>query len=91
VLVRDARELATAETVIRAAVGTDETTTDTYRRLVSAAIGDRMTALSSTIRALEDAGIRAEDVALRRPTLDEVFIHLTGEDNAIDHTQEASR
>ncbi len=30
-------------------------------------------------RALEDAGIVAEDVALRRPTLDEVFLRLTGQ------------
>ena len=30
------------------------------------------------MRELEDVGEVAEDVALRRPTLDEVFLHLTG-------------
>jgi ABC-2 type transport system ATP-binding protein len=30
------------------------------------------------VRALDDAGIGAEDIALRRPTLDEVFLRLTG-------------
>jgi ABC-2 type transport system ATP-binding protein len=30
------------------------------------------------MRALQDAGIAAEDIALRRPTLDEVFLQLTG-------------
>jgi len=27
---------------------------------------------------LSDVGIEAEDVAVRRPTLDEAFLHLTG-------------
>jgi ABC-2 type transport system ATP-binding protein len=29
------------------------------------------------VRALDDAGIAADDVALRRPTLDEVFLRMT--------------
>jgi ABC-2 type transport system ATP-binding protein len=52
---------------------------DTDRRLLSAPVADRMEALSGVVRALQEAGIDAEDVALRRPTLDEVFLHLTGE------------
>jgi ABC-2 type transport system ATP-binding protein len=50
---------------------------DPDRRLLSAPVTDRMAALSGVVRALEEAGIEAEDVALRRPTLDEVFLHLT--------------
>ncbi|MEU5624899.1 ATP-binding cassette domain-containing protein [Streptomyces tendae] len=50
---------------------------DADRRLLSAPVSDRMAALSGVVRALEEAGIEAEDVALRRPTLDEVFLHLT--------------
>ncbi|MFC8082529.1 MULTISPECIES: ATP-binding cassette domain-containing protein [Streptomyces] len=57
---------------------------DTDRRLLSAPVTDRMAALSGVVRALEEAGIEAEDVALRRPTLDEVFLHLT------DRTKEAA-
>ncbi|WP_163015875.1 ATP-binding cassette domain-containing protein [Streptomyces sp. Tu 4128] len=56
---------------------------DPDRRLLSAPVTDRMTALSGVVRALEEAGLEAEDVALRRPTLDEVFLHLT------DRTEEA--
>jgi len=37
-----------------------------------------MASLTATVRALDDAGIEAGDIALRRPTLDEVFLHLTG-------------
>ncbi|MFK0118661.1 ATP-binding cassette domain-containing protein [Streptomyces sp. NPDC090994] len=51
--------------------------TDADRRLLSAPVTDRMAALTGVVRALEGAGIEAEDVALRRPTLDEVFLHLT--------------
>ncbi|MEV0239577.1 ATP-binding cassette domain-containing protein [Streptomyces sp. NPDC050674] len=53
---------------------------DADRRLLSAPVTDRMEALFGVVRALEEAGIEAEDVALRRPTLDEVFLHLTGDD-----------
>jgi len=56
---------------------------DPDRRLLSAPVTDRMAALSGVVRALEVAGLEAEDVALRRPTLDEVFLHLT------DRTKEA--
>ncbi|MEU9590434.1 ATP-binding cassette domain-containing protein [Streptomyces sp. NPDC048219] len=57
---------------------------DPDRRLLSAPVTDRMAALSGVVRALREAGIEAEDVALRRPTLDEVFLHLT------DHAEEAA-
>ncbi|GAA2388106.1 ATP-binding cassette domain-containing protein [Streptomyces coeruleofuscus] len=58
-------------------------TVDTDRRLLSAPVIDRMEALSGVVRALQEAGIEAEDVALRRPTLDEVFLHLTGDDRRV--------
>jgi ABC-2 type transport system ATP-binding protein len=41
-------------------------------------VRDRVAALTEAARALHAAGIAVEDVALRRPTLDEVFLHLTG-------------
>ncbi|RDL10449.1 hypothetical protein DER30_3947 [Streptomyces sp. HB202] len=37
-----------------------------------------MAALTRTVRVLDEAGIEAEDIAVRRPTLDEVFLSLTG-------------
>ena len=66
---------------------------DADRRLLSAPAPDRMAALTRTVRALEDAGIEAEDIAVRRPTLDEVFLALTGPlgapDGAADTTDVA--
>ena len=41
--------------------------------------------LASVAGALGDAGLAVEDLSLRQPTLDEVFLTLTGE--AIDHDE----
>ncbi|MET9108415.1 ATP-binding cassette domain-containing protein [Streptomyces zhihengii] len=74
VTLRDPRQLARAAALLPGEAAVDEN-----RRLVSAAVTDRMTALTATVRALEAAGVEAEDIAVRRPTLDEVFLHLTKE------------
>jgi len=50
---------------------------DPDARRVSVAVADRMAALADALSLLRDAGIEAEDVNLRRPTLDEVFLRLT--------------
>lgn len=34
--------------------------------------------LTGIVRALDDAGVHLEDIGVRRPTLDEVFLGLTG-------------
>ncbi|MFF7180231.1 ATP-binding cassette domain-containing protein [Streptomyces sp. NPDC008121] len=73
VVLRDAGRLAEAARLLPSA----EVAVDTDLRRISAPVADRMGALSETVRALEAAGIEAEDIALRRPTLDEVFLHLT--------------
>ncbi|MFJ5557971.1 ATP-binding cassette domain-containing protein [Streptomyces sp. NPDC093250] len=79
VVLRDAGHLGAAVALLP--VPKDAVTVDTDRRLLSAPVADRMAALTGVVRALQDAGIEAEDIALRRPTLDEVFLHLTGPDN----------
>ncbi|MFF4787966.1 ATP-binding cassette domain-containing protein [Streptomyces griseorubiginosus] len=72
---RDAGQLGAAVALLPLDAAT--VSVDTDRRLLSAPVTDRMAALSGVVRALEAAGIEAEDVVLRRPTLDEVFLHLT--------------
>jgi ABC-2 type transport system ATP-binding protein len=80
VVVRDAGQLAAAAEIVARVAGT-EAELDADRRLVSAPVGaparEPLAALTDVVRALADAGIAAEDIALRRPTLDEVFLHLT--------------
>jgi ABC-2 type transport system ATP-binding protein len=77
VVVHRADQLAvTAATVGRAAGAEPEV--DPVTRRVSVPVRDRVAALTESARALADTGVAVEDIALRRPTLDEVFLHLTG-------------
>ncbi|MGW7386162.1 ATP-binding cassette domain-containing protein [Streptomyces sp. NPDC054794] len=94
VVLRDAGQLGAAVALLP--LRAEDVTVDPDRRLLSAPVADRMAALSGVVRALETAGIEAADVALRRPTLDEVFLHLTGgggggaaRDERADRTKEA--
>ncbi|MDJ1131948.1 ATP-binding cassette domain-containing protein [Streptomyces iconiensis] len=80
VVVRDVAQLEAAASVVGMAAGAAEVTRDPDRRLLSAPVGDRMAALAGAVRGLEAAGIDAEDIALRRPTLDEVFLHTTAKE-----------
>ncbi|MCK2221581.1 ATP-binding cassette domain-containing protein [Actinomadura sp. ATCC 31491] len=76
VVVHDHGRLAEAAAIAaRAATGPVETDPDTRR--VSAPVGERVKALTGVLATLAAAGIEIEDVALRRPTLDEVFLTLT--------------
>ncbi|MFF1416676.1 ATP-binding cassette domain-containing protein [Streptomyces sp. NPDC058280] len=80
VVLRDADRLADGARVLAEAAGPSTVSTDVDRRLLSAPVKDRMAALTETVRALHAEGIEAEDIALRGPTLDEVFLRLTGEE-----------
>ncbi|EWC59831.1 Methionine ABC transporter ATP-binding protein [Actinokineospora spheciospongiae] len=65
-----------ARTVEQLTGGTPEL--DEEDRKLSVRVANSDTSLIEVIRALDAAGVTAEDIALRRPTLDEVFLHLTG-------------
>ncbi|WP_329039487.1 ATP-binding cassette domain-containing protein [Streptomyces sp. NBC_01725] len=72
VVVSDAGQLAA---VVR--LFGDEATVDEERRMVSVPAANRMATLARTVRELEAAGIEAQDIGVRRPTLDEVFLRVT--------------
>ncbi|MBC6466069.1 ATP-binding cassette domain-containing protein [Actinomadura alba] len=76
-VVRDAAALPAAAELIARVCGAEAETEPELRR-ISAPVRDRMSVLTEVVRALSDAEITAEDIALRRPTLDEVFLRLTG-------------
>jgi ABC-2 type transport system ATP-binding protein len=78
VVVRDSGRLPDAAEIVGRAASA-EVVCDPDTRLVSAPVREPVTALTEVARGLADAGLEAEDVALRRPTLDEVFLHLTEE------------
>ncbi len=45
---------------------------------ISVPVKERAGAVTGAVRRLDDAGVEIEDIALRRPTLDDVFLTLTG-------------
>ena len=45
---------------------------------ISAPVSRRVAALTEVVAGLADAGVAAADIGLRRPTLDDVFLSLTG-------------
>ncbi|MDN3359476.1 ATP-binding cassette domain-containing protein [Actinomadura sp. DC4] len=55
-----------------------EPDTDPVARRVSVPVGGESMSLPAVVRELDRAGVAVEDVAVRRPTLDEVFLRLTG-------------
>ncbi|MFE1251778.1 ATP-binding cassette domain-containing protein [Streptomyces sp. NPDC058735] len=79
VTVRNSGDLAAAAEVLGRVTGR-ACDTDPENRRVDAPVRDRVAALTETVRALGERGVVAEDIQLRRPTLDEVFLHLTGTD-----------
>lgn len=74
---RDPRDMPAAAAAL-ARVSTAEPHLDPDTRRISAPVHQRITALTEVVRALDEAAVTAEDIAVRRPTLDEVFLHLTG-------------
>ncbi len=53
-------------------------TADEAERRVTAPVTAGVAALTEVARTLQDTGVGIEDIGLRRPTLDEVFLRLTG-------------
>jgi ABC-2 type transport system ATP-binding protein len=45
---------------------------------VSLAVRNRTGALVEAVRLLDRAGVAVDDIVVRRPTLDDVFLSLTG-------------
>ncbi|GAA4222622.1 ABC-2 type transport system ATP-binding protein [Streptosporangium album] len=77
-VLRDAADLAEAVGVLAGVAGA-EPVADADARRLTVPVRDRIGALTETMRELQRRGIAVEDVALRRPTLDEVFLSLTEE------------
>lgn len=61
-----------------AGVASGELTTDEHTHRVSVPVRSGTQSLVEALRRLDAAGITVSDVGLRRPTLDDVFLSLTG-------------
>jgi ABC-2 type transport system ATP-binding protein len=78
ITVREASDLVPAARLLRARLAMDVHVDQDNRRL-SVPVTDRLAALTQIIASLQAANITAEDIAVRRPTLDDAFLHLTGQ------------
>ncbi|MGD9893679.1 MAG: DUF4162 domain-containing protein, partial [Dehalococcoidia bacterium] len=58
--------------------GTGAVHTDRESRHVTVPVEDGAAQLAAIVRDLDAAGVRIADIALRQPTLDDVFLTLTG-------------
>ena len=76
VVVESAHIKATMEIVAK--VSGDKVSLDEALRQISAPVSTGATALIEVLRALDTAGIHPLDVGLKRPSLDDVFMSLTG-------------
>ena len=60
------------------ALGSGEVSVDSHTRRLSVPVTGGTQALIEALRQLDEAGVDVQDVGLRRPTLDDVFLTLTG-------------
>jgi oleandomycin transport system ATP-binding protein len=72
----DPADLVATEEIL-ASFGDEENRPHNDGQLISIRINDRA-ALGQAVRRLDDAGIVVDDLSLRRPSLDEVFLAVTG-------------
>jgi ABC-2 type transport system ATP-binding protein len=76
-IVVEAQNIAKTMEVV-AAISGNRATLDEGLRMISAPVSTGATALIETLRSLDAAGIHPLDVGLKRPSLDDVFLSLTG-------------
>jgi ABC-2 type transport system ATP-binding protein len=76
-IVVEAHNITKAMEVV-ATISGNKATLDEGLRMISAPVSTGATALIETLRSLDAAGIHPLDVGLKRPSLDDVFLSLTG-------------
>ncbi|MFI5760047.1 MULTISPECIES: ATP-binding cassette domain-containing protein [unclassified Streptomyces] len=77
VVVHEREHMVTAREVL-AGFGKGETTVEEHTRKLTVPVSGGAKLLAEVIRELDGRGIEIDDIGLRRPTLDDVFISLTG-------------
>jgi len=77
VTISDGPSLDTARRVLES-LGEGPAHVDEEARRVSVAVASHDGVLTRAIRELDTAGVHVDDIGFRRPTLDEVFLSLTG-------------
>ena len=84
VTVRHNRHLEEASKILKES-GTGTVRVDEDSGKLSVPVSSGIDALRQVLRELETLGVEVIDIALRRPTLDDVFMKLTGQDGATEN------
>ncbi|MET9511638.1 ATP-binding cassette domain-containing protein [Streptomyces flavidovirens] len=91
VVVHDPEYLTAADEVLRA-FGKGASKTERHTRKITVPVTGGAKLLAEVIRELDIRGVEIDDIGLRRPTLDDVFISLTGHAaEAAEEEAEAAR
>jgi ABC-2 type transport system ATP-binding protein len=77
ITISDARNVGLARGVLEG-LGDGSALVDEEARRVSVAVRSHDGVLTRAIRELDGAGVHVDDIGVRRPTLDEVFLSITG-------------
>jgi len=77
VVIRDRSVIGTARELLARDCG-EEPTLDEHTRKLTVPAHNGAQTLMQIVRDLDEVGIHIDDIALRRPTLDDVFLALTG-------------
>ncbi|HQF92674.1 MAG TPA: ATP-binding cassette domain-containing protein, partial [Microthrixaceae bacterium] len=75
---RSAGDLAAVAEIL-ASVAAEEPRSDDDSHRITATVDGGAGDLATVVRLLDEAGLQVDDIGLRRPTLDEVFLTLTGQ------------
>jgi ABC-2 type transport system ATP-binding protein len=87
IVVAEGGDLDAAAAVL-ARIGEDEPHVDRTARHVDVAVSAAPGLLSAAVRELDAAGVPVDDVGVRRPTLDDVFLKLTGHEAELKAAEE---
>ncbi|MET8678613.1 ATP-binding cassette domain-containing protein [Streptomyces sp. NPDC004647] len=77
VVVHDREHIATASEILRG-LGKGDVAVEDHTRKITVPVAGGAKLLAEVIRELDARGVEIDDIGLRRPTLDDVFISLTG-------------
>jgi ABC-2 type transport system ATP-binding protein len=66
------------------AIGEADATVNEAAKRVSVPVASHDGVLTRAIRALDEAGVQVDDIGFRRPTLDDVFLKLTGHEAEVE-------
>jgi len=78
IVLENEQDLSAAQSILAVICGGEEVQVDEQARRVTAAVTGGVSVLKRVLQDLGEKEIKAADIGLRRPTLDDVFLSLTG-------------